>query len=204
MSKKKLVCGVGVNDADYPINPRVNGKHKMCPYYKKWSSMMQRCYSDRYQKRQQTYIGCTVAKEWHSFMNFKKWMEAQDWKNKQLDKDILCPGNKIYSPETCLFVPSAINKIFLDTAAKRGKYPMGVYLNKPSKKYQASIKIDGKLINIGSYHSIGEAEQAYLKAKILYVKKHIDDNKHDDRLVSGLVANLKLIEAKLQFSLFNY
>ena len=33
---KKLVCGVGNNDADYAVNPRINGKRGMCPAYQAW------------------------------------------------------------------------------------------------------------------------------------------------------------------------
>jgi hypothetical protein len=51
MSERK-VCGIGINDADYPIDKRykckVTGKNNVlwvCPYYSKWSKMLYRCYN---------------------------------------------------------------------------------------------------------------------------------------------------------------
>lgn len=47
---KGLVAGIGINDAGYPIakfGKTVNGKKVIewvCPFYKTWSSMLQRCY----------------------------------------------------------------------------------------------------------------------------------------------------------------
>lgn len=48
--KGKLVQGVGVNDADYPVTKEevINGKRKyvwVCPYYARWRSLLGRCYS---------------------------------------------------------------------------------------------------------------------------------------------------------------
>lgn len=91
---KKLVCGVGVNDASYAVNPLINGKQVMCWIYKKWKSMIHRCYDSKIQARQPAYIGCSVCEEWLTFSNFKLWMEAQDWQGKELDKDILTAGSK--------------------------------------------------------------------------------------------------------------
>ena len=97
MNPRKLVCGVGINDADYAVVEwetigYVNGKQNQkrvweCPYYKVWGSMLKRCYSDKYQERYQTYKGCTVSEEWLTFSNFKNWMEKQDWEGKHLDKE---------------------------------------------------------------------------------------------------------------------
>lgn len=111
ISFRRLVYGVGVNDADYMLKPTVNGRRECCPFYQKWKSMLERCYSDKNFKKYPSYIGCTVCYEWLIFSKFKSWMENQDWKGKQLDKDIRVKGNKIYSPETCSFVSHAVNTI---------------------------------------------------------------------------------------------
>ena len=76
--------------------------------------MLQRCYSESHLVRQPTYKGCSVCEEWLTFSNFKSWMEQQDWEGKQLDKDLLVYKNKIYSPETCVFVSSVINSFFVE------------------------------------------------------------------------------------------
>ena len=149
---KGLVCGVGINGANYVLckYETVNGKRKLvwrCPYYKRWHCMLERCYSEKYQEKYPTYKGCTVCDEWLTFSNFKKWMELQAWEGRTLDKDFLIEGNKIYSPTTCVFLPQKLNK-FINTRAKvRGQYPLGVrysekhkcMINERSKPYMSQI-----------------------------------------------------------------
>lgn len=115
---RKMLCGVGVNDADYIISPIVNGVQVRCPFYNRWKDMIYRCYSEVSQKGNPTYKACTVCDEWLLFSNFKKWMEKQDWKGKQIDKDIKVKGNKEYGPDTCLLVTLYDNQ----TAAHSGTY----------------------------------------------------------------------------------
>ena len=115
ISRRKLICGVGINDAPYSslIGYTIDGKQIRCPFYIRWKSLIQRCYSEKnwkqtnkhgYLKNAQ-YEKCVVVEEWHKFSNFKKWMELQNWEGNHLDKDILFPGNNTYGPDTCLFVP---------------------------------------------------------------------------------------------------
>lgn len=106
----RSVYGVGfIGEGSY--KSRTNGIHNK--NYICWKSMLQRCYSKAYQKHKPTYIGCTVALDWHNFQNFAEWFEENyDYKSKenlQLDKDILVKGNKVYSPETCCFVTNSVN-----------------------------------------------------------------------------------------------
>jgi len=70
LATRKLAYGVGRNDADYKT--AVNGER--CPYYRRWSSMLNRCYSASYQNMFPTYIGCTVCKDWLTFSHFRAWM----------------------------------------------------------------------------------------------------------------------------------
>ena len=73
MKAKKLVYGVGINDADYAVQKceivgYVNGKRKrrlvwICPYYLAWCSMLKRCQSAKYQEKKPTYKGCSVSEE---------------------------------------------------------------------------------------------------------------------------------------------
>lgn len=167
--KKKLVKGVGVNDADYVVHPRVNGKNEQrCPFYDRWNKMLERCYSKKHLDGHPTYSGCSVTPEWHSFMNFKSWMEKQDWQDKSLDKDLLVEGNKIYGPDTCVFVTQDVNKFICDSGATRGVYPIGVtkvthrFINKP---YNAKCTVYGKTKNLGYFTTPEEAHQAWRVAK---------------------------------------
>ena len=94
--KTKLVYGVGVNDAYYSVYKYENGKIVwQCPYYRTWKHMLSRAYSDKFKKKRPTYQDVTVCEEWYSFMCFRAWMVEQDWKGKQLDKDLLVQGNKM-------------------------------------------------------------------------------------------------------------
>jgi hypothetical protein len=107
-----LVCGVGINDADYSVvgySKDSNGKtvQTMCKYYRTWKSMLRRCY---YKKDNLSYNDCKVCDEWLRFSNFKAWMEGQNYEEGlHLDKDILVKGNKVYSPCACVFIPNEVN-----------------------------------------------------------------------------------------------
>ena len=87
--------------------------------YKLWQSLLQRCFDAKYQLRQPTYQDVTVCAEWLSFGNFLEWVNNEvDCKGKPvgmaLDKDLIIKGNKVYSPDTCSFVPKAVNALMTD------------------------------------------------------------------------------------------
>lgn len=77
------------------------------PAYLCWRSMLGRCYSDKVQKRQPTYVGCSVCETWHNFQTFAKWYYENYPDTDEvmfLDKDTLFEGNKLYAPDRCRFV----------------------------------------------------------------------------------------------------
>lgn len=157
--KNKLVQGVGVNDADYKIIG--------CQFYRRWKSMLLRCYSESYHTKQPTYKGCSVCKEWLYFSNFKSWMEQQGWEGNHLDKDLLVKGNKVYSPETCVFVNNTVNTFVIDRGALRGEHPIGVSWCKRNNKYISRCRnpFTKKLDHLGYYNSPQEAHSAWLSRK---------------------------------------
>jgi hypothetical protein len=173
----KLVYGVGVNDLGYKVHVREyvteNGGKRirktvfLCKYYTVWESMLTRCYSEKYLERNPSYIGTSVCSEWLYATAFKKWMEKQDWSDKCLDKDIIVPGSKLYSPETCAFVLPATNSFVIARDACRGDYPVGVHLYKPTGKYQARCKnpFTGKQESLGYFSTPEEAHEAWRKQK---------------------------------------
>ncbi|MCX2693707.1 hypothetical protein OO256_22145 [Pseudomonas sp. DCB_CB] len=101
MSKAlKLVYGVGANDADYQVclTETVSGRRRSvwtCPFYKAWTGMLERCYSEKFQIRNPTYQDCSASSDWLAFSSFRAWMSRQDHEGKHLDKDLLVPGNKV-------------------------------------------------------------------------------------------------------------
>lgn len=182
-----LVRGIGINDADYAVCETINGKKTMCHYYSVWVDMFTRCYSDKYHKKKPTYIGCTVAEEWHKFSNFKKWMEKQDWQGKQLDKDVLCVGNKIYSSENCVFVSALVNSMLTHVRTTKGEYPVGVnYNDSCNNKFMARCHIDGKRKHLGRFATPEEAGKAYKTAKSNEINR-IALQQGDERIKNGLI-----------------
>ena len=173
----KLVYGVGVNDLGYRVHVREelpkNGGRRVrkpvfiCKYYEVWKDMLQRCYSNKFLESYPTYIGTSVCSEWLSATAFKKWMEKQDWQGKCLDKDIIAPGSKLYSPDTCAFVLEATNLFVIARDACRGEYPVGVYLYKRTGKYRAQCRnpFTGKQEYLDLFSTPEEAHEAWRKRK---------------------------------------
>lgn len=106
---KVLISGFGINDADYPVSSSKSKSGNYCPYYARWVSMIYRCYGNPSGYKAPGYDDCTVCDEWKSFMSFRVWMAKQDWEGNQLDKDIINYGSKVYSPDTCAFIPKDVN-----------------------------------------------------------------------------------------------
>lgn len=145
--------------------------------YDKWSGMLRRCCDEKYKEKHPTYKNCKVVEEWECFQNFANWYSKKHRKGYELDKDILIKGNKIYSPETCCFVPSRINSLFIKRDNDRGEYPLGVSYNKRDNLYAISLPKDkkGKL-------NFKTCEEAFNNFKILkeeYIKEVADEWKEN-------------------------
>lgn len=106
-------------------NPTENNEKTLV--YRCWRGMLTRCYGKR---KMNAYKDCCVCEEWHNFQTFAKWYEENYYEiencKMNLDKDILTKGNKVYSPQTCIFVPQMINLLFVKHTNERGEYPIGV------------------------------------------------------------------------------
>jgi len=166
----KLLCGVAFNSGG---KYRTGENSKPNRTYIVWRNMIERCYSERYQARYPTYIGCSVADDWCDFQAFAEWYANHKYSDLgyDLDKDLLTPSNKIYSSITCCFVPQELNKILTDSRAARSKNPQGVSFNKPMGKYFASMKVDGKKQHLGYFDCPQEAYDVYKSTKERHVKK---------------------------------
>jgi hypothetical protein len=162
-----LVHGIGINDADYAVQPKINGAVVRCKFYVTWSDMLKRSYCKKYQETKPTYAGCSVCSEWLTFSNFKAWMMQQDWKGNQLDKDLLHAGNKIYSPETCSFVDVLINAFLTDSASARGDYLIGCSFDKRSGKFRSYCRnvFTKTQEHLGYFASEQEAHEAWRQRK---------------------------------------
>jgi len=94
-------------------------------------------------------------------------MQQQDWQENHLDKDILSPGNKVYSPDTCVFIPPYLNKFLTDHGRARGEFPIGVSWNKDNRKFGArcSNPFLGKDEHIGYFVDPDNAHEAWRARK---------------------------------------
>ncbi len=172
MSNSQRVYGVGINDSADTVTIGVDGKKVTKPDYRVWQSMLARCYSEKYHHRQPTYVGCTVVEIWHRFSNFKSWYNINYIEGYHLDKDILIPGNKLYSPETCCFVSRAVNSLLNSHSRVKGPWPQGVCYEKKSSRFMARISINGRRQYLGCYDNPEAAYADYANAKAQYIEQH--------------------------------
>lgn len=195
--RNQLVAGVGVNDVDYNVRKWevINGVQKIvwsCPFYIRWAEMLKRCYSDLLQKKFPTYIGCSVVEEWHRFSTFKAWMETHDWEGKHLDKDLLLKGNKIYGPNTCIFVDAKVNLFITEKSTNAGGWPVGVTFRKSSGKYMAycwSVETR-KSTYLGSFTTPEDAHKKWLDFK-LQQAYDLANQQTDERVAKALIDRYK-------------
>lgn len=139
---------------------------------KMWYGLLARCYCEKTQEKNPSYIGCNVSEDWLTYSKFKADVEKMvgyDKEGWELDKDVLIEGNKTYSFETCLFLPKEINSVFKQPTLSKKGLPTGIlpYTSKKGVRYRAycSAGNKGVRVYIGSFETLGDAENAYLRAK---------------------------------------
>lgn len=183
------VYGVGFMGIGEFKSKDENGKTRKC--YDTWNSMHTRCYSSKYHEKHPTYKNCKVCKEWNNYQEFAKWDNENYYEvgneKMTLDKDILCKGNKVYSAETCVYVPNSINVLFTKRDNERGDCPIGV--NKHGNKFEAWLSKGNERIYLGIYDTVEEAFLAYKKAKEAYIKEVAEKykGKIDNRAYEALM-----------------
>jgi hypothetical protein len=146
--------------------------------YAHWTSMLARCFCKEYRSKYPTYEGTIVCDEWLNFTVFAKWCREQPefllGHKVFLDKDILNKGNKLYSPETCTFVPHDVNTLFTKADASRGEYPIGVSYCTTRNVITACVRIDKRTKYLGRFENATDAFYVYKKAKESYIKEIAD------------------------------
>lgn len=177
----KSVLGVAcIGNATVAVN------RKAIQQYYEWRGMIRRCYDENSRHNNKCYTDCTVCDEWLCYENFKKWYDENfyqiDEEKMCLDKDILLKGNKIYSPNTCIFVPIRINSLFTKGNARRGNYPIGVSKRNSSRykteKYSSVCSIiNGTSKHLGYFDTPEEAFYCYKEFKENYIKQVADEYK---------------------------
>lgn len=144
-----------------------------------WYNMTVRC-SEAYKLRNPTYSACR-----HTFVDFQ---DFANWCHKQigygcdgfqLDKDLLLKGNKVYSKETCTFLPKKINAALVKRDSMRGSLPIGVYLCKQTGKYATKVGNGPSRVHLGRYDSPYDAFLAYKSAKEESLRILADEYKNE-------------------------
>jgi hypothetical protein len=185
------VMGVGFPGfGDYTVR---GPDGKLTKAYQNWADMMRRCYDSSFHVGKPTYTDCVVANEWHNFQVFAEWFYAQPLghhHDAELDKDILSPGNKIYSPEYCSLVPHRINTLLCERPARKDM-PKGVHWNEQRKKYVAACHdATGKQTALGRYDCKDAAFDAYKRFKEAVIREATAMHRSllDSRVLSALMS----------------
>jgi len=170
-----LVQGLGINDNKYQSSR--NGK--TLKEYNLWTSMLLRC-TEKYWKKRQTYTGTTCSENFKHYTFFYEWCQEQKgFGNKgkdgcywQLDKDLLIKRNRVYSEDTCVFVPQNINSLLINNHASRGDWPIGISWNKEKKLFKSDCSDgNGKQRFLGYFKTTQEAFLTYKTYKEGIIKQ---------------------------------
>ena len=159
-----FLFGFGVNDSVGII------KGSEPKEYRLWRDMVARCYSIKKIFRNKSYENCTISSDFARYSDFASWCQDQvgfGMDNYHLDKDILSTCGKIYSKDTCCFIPRELNSLYISIQHwKQGEikhsFCKGVYV--------CRITMFGKSFYLGSFKTVGEADLAYSLAKMGYIK----------------------------------
>lgn len=141
-----------------------------------WGDMIKRCYDEKQLKKRPSYIDVTVCDEWLCYANFKEWYDKNIYEIKdekvQLDKDILVKGNKIYSPETCIFAPQRINVLF-----RKFKNEFPTLEERSNGTFAIRVRSNGKSKRISGFETKEKAWDCYLKEKQQIIREVTEEYK---------------------------
>ncbi len=143
--------------------------------HRHWRHMLSRATGNT---RPARYCDAQVCEDWHNLQNFLEWAILQEGyncvedngKSWHLDKDIVVRGNKLYSPETCVFVPNEINTFFSDkdigTTGKRGVNHIQPASAGAQDGYVARCHVGSIREYLGYYDTPEQAHAAYFARKL--------------------------------------
>lgn len=164
IKKSGKLYGVALND----WHDVTRGNPEISPVYRVWSSMIARCYSSCKNTRK---VGTTVSPRWLIFSNFAEDLQTMVGYEKvftreyKLDKDFLSTGNKHYSKETCVLIPTELNSNYHEKI----KQSTGVWLTREGR-YGCCMSVGNKTTHFGTYDTYEEAFDVRKKHKIQRMK----------------------------------
>ena len=187
------ILGVGIIGDEVT---KVNGNR--LKEYNLWQALLGRCYCDKFHVKCPTYKDCSVSDNFKYYPYFKSWCQQQigfgclDDKGNhfELDKDLLIKGNKVYSEDTCCFIPREITVALIYNQTKKGKHPIGVSYSKVNNKFVVYVKKgDGSREYLGYFEDASVAFLAYKASKEAYLKELANKwkDKIDPRVYEALI-----------------
>lgn len=187
----RLVKGIGICDI-----PGTDASGKHIKAYKVWAALIGRCYASHKidDHRNPTYADVVLDKRWLRFSAYKKFHDSNYVDGYALDKDLRVPGNKVYGPDTCAFVPRYINNLLLDRHNHRGKYPYGVTYIKRQGTFQVQLSKFKQRKCLGYFKDPVSAASFYIEAKYKHVIRvlywayelgHIDEDVYHGMLMQA-------------------
>ena len=175
--------GVGILGNVYKSYNFVNGLRVKKLEYATWTSVLQRSYDKKFHNRNPSYSDCTVSENFKHYTYFYEWCNRQAGFGKDgwhLDKDLLFKGNKLYSEDTCIFLPPELNTLIIKCDNARGSYPVGVTAIKKRNAFSSRLSVGGFRKYLGYYKTPEEAFYAYKVAKEEFIKEQA--NKWKDQI----------------------
>lgn len=144
------------------------------PAYTIYEGIYARCYGDDSRFVNQCYDDACMCDEWKNSRDaFIEWYSANyyecDGERMAVDKDLLCRGNREYSPDKCCLLPETINSALASATKRRSRYKsvrryaIGVDYDKARDKFFARITPFGhdKQVKLHYWDTEEEAFQEY-------------------------------------------
>ena len=189
-SKRSRFHGFGVTDVPAMVNGTRN------KYARLWESMISRVYSGK----DKAYDGVTIDEDWALLSNFLKDVTSFKGCNKVisdgwvLDKDILSGDEKVYSKNTCCFVPPEINSFMVSFGKPKGKYKMGVHFCNREKKFVSQGYKNKKQVCLGYFNNEDDAHSAYIENKREQLQHLLSKWKDDldDKVIESLISKFNI------------
>lgn len=151
-----------------------------------YAEMNRRCNPELQVGKYASYSGCESY--FTTFQEFAEWAMNQRCYGMNLDKDLLVKGNKVYSPTTCVFLPTELNNLITKCEGRRGDWPIGVSFD-PLRGFKASAQNGEAKSHLGYFYTSEDAFNAYKVAKEQYMKLQAEKWKHqiDPRAYKALM-----------------
>lgn len=169
-----LVFGKGVNDVGETTGYVNNlGKWEQHKWYTHWRAMLQRVYEST--NRSVTYEDCSVCDEWLLLSNFKRFHDKYYKIGYSLDKDFKVYGNRIYSEDNCLYIPTEVNAFLTHNKSTAGTLPIGVSKEAKTGRFIARLSKLSSRVYLGLFNTPEEAFAMYKEARIKYIHEITDE-----------------------------